>query len=388
MKTRTMHLGEMLEIEKGKKTERLLNRPSRTSRRYLQIDDLRPGAKPKFAEPFACPLATPADVIIAWDGANAGTVSCNLNGFIGSTLAILRANSETVFPAYLSRFLESKFDYLQANATGATIPHISKDALERLELPLPSLPDQRRIAARLEQADRLRRTRRYALELSDDFLPAAFLEMFGEPASNERGHPLQMVEELFPTGREGSKCGPFGSALRNDEYTPAGIPVWTMENIAGGEFREEGSLYISPAKYDELKSYTVQNGDILISRAGTVGRMAILATKHERSIIHSNLVRLTLDLQRCLPIYFTVLMKYFGSAIGRLKRGAEDAYSFMNTGRISELRIPVPPLPLQRRFAELVAEHERLRAMQREALRQAEHLFQTLLHNAFADGAA
>lgn len=333
-------------------------------------------------------MATANDVVIAWDGANAGLVSYNLEGFIGSTLSILRPVSNAFHTAYLSRFLQSKFKYLQANATGATIPHISKDAMELLQLPLPSIPEQRRIAAMLEQADRLCRTRRYALDLADYFRPAAFLEMFGDPASNDRGHPLQTVEELFPTGREGSKCGPFGSALRNEEYTSAGIPVWTMENIAGGEFCEEGSLYISPAKYDELRSYTVQNGDILISRAGTVGRMAILATKHERSIIHSNLVRLTLDPQRCLPLYFTILMKHFGSAIGRLKRGAEDAYSFMNTGRISELRIPVPPLTLQRRFAALVAEHERLRAMQREALRQAEHLFQTLLHDAFADGAA
>ena len=296
--------------------------------------------------------------------------------------------SQNLDPVYGYFALKRLTPSIVAKGRGATFAEVSKEIMEEVEILLPPLPEQRRIAARLEQADRLRRTRRSALDLADSFLPAAFLEMFGEPASNERGHPLQPVEELFPTGREGSKCGPFGSALRNDEYTPVGIPVWTMENIAGGEFREEGSLYISPAKYDELKSYTVQNGDILISRAGTVGRMAILATKHERSIIHSNLVRLTLDLQRCLPIYFTVLMKYFGSAIGRLKRGAEDAYSFMNTGRISELRIPVPPLPLQRRFAALVDEHERLRAMQREALRQAEHLFQTLLHNAFADGAA
>lgn len=60
----------------------------------------------------------------------------------------------------------------------------------------------------------------------------------------------------------------------------------------------------------------------------------------------------------------------------------------LNTGRISELRILVPLLPLQRRFVDLVAEHERLRATRREALRQAEHLFQTLLHDAFEDGAA
>jgi type I restriction enzyme S subunit len=50
------------------------------------------------------------------------------------------------------------------------------------------------------------------------------------------------------------------------------------------------------------------------------------------------------------------------------------------------LRIPLPPLPLQLRFADLVASHERLRAVQREALRQAEHLFQTLLHQAFGEG--
>ena len=311
-------------------------------------------------------------------------MSCATN----QAIAFCKCNVTLVEPRFLFFWLLWERNRFVHAGRGGTQQNISQEFLKDYPITLPALPEQRRIAAVLEQADRLRRTRRYALDLADFFLPTAFLGMFGEPASNERGHPLQAVEELFPTGREGSKCGPFGSALRNEEYTPAGIPVWTMENIAGGEFREEGSLYISPAKYDELKSYTVQNGDILISRAGTVGRMAILATKHERSIIHSNLVRLTLDPQRCLPLYFTILMKHFGSAIGRLKRGAEDAYSFMNTGRISELRIPVPPLTLQRRFAALVAEHERLRAMQREALRQAEHLFQTLLHDAFADSAA
>lgn len=311
-------------------------------------------------------------------------------GFGTTEFHVLRVGNQ-VLPEWLFyfwRFPNTRHRAEAAMTGSAGQKRVPSSFLERMELPLPSLPDQRRIAARLEQADRMRRTRRYALELADAFLPAAFLEMFGDPASNERGFQISAVDELFQPGRDGVKCGPFGSALRNEEYTPSGIPVWTMENIAGGEFSEAGCLYISTAKYAELEAYSVQSGDILISRAGTVGRMAILDTKHSPSIIHSNLVRLSLDPQRCLPIYFTVLMKHYGSAIGRLKRGAEDAYSFMNTGRISELRIPVPPLTLQRRFAALVAEHERLRAMQREALRQAEHLFQTLLHDAFADGAA
>ena len=262
-------------------------------------------------------------------------------------------------------------------------PSISQEDIQAVSMSLPDLPEQQRIAGQLEQADRLRRTHRYALELSDTFLPAAFLQLFGEPAAISAGFPVETVGSLFSEERDGAKCGPFGSALKKHEYVPEGIPVWTMENVGENEFREEGCLYITPEKFEELKAYDAQNGDILISRAGTVGRMAIVETKHPRSIIHSNIIRLSLDPSRCLPIYFVVLMTFFAHRVGRLKRGQEDAYTFMNTGRLAELRIPVPPLPLQEQFALLVARHERLRAVQRESLRQSEHLFQSLLHHAF-----
>jgi len=246
------------------------------------------------------------------------------------------------------------------------------------------LPEQKRIAQLLEQADRLRRTRRYALELSDTFLPAAFLEVFGDPATNPKGFPMERVETVFSKQREGAKCGPFGSALKKNEYVSAGIPVWTMDNVGENEFRENGCLYVSPKKFEQLKAYDAQNGDILVSRAGTVGRMAIVRTNRERSIIHSNIIRLSLDSSQCLPVFFTVLMTFFAARVGRLKRGQEDAYTFMNTGRLAELKIPLPPLAMQSRFAALVDRHEQLRASQREALRQAEHLFQSLLHRVFA----
>lgn len=79
-------------------------------------------------------------------------------------------------------------------------------------------------------------------------------------------------------------------------------------------------------------------------------------------------------------------MTFFAERVGPLKRGQEDAYTFMNTGRLAELRIPLPPIALQQQFALLVERHERLRAVQREALRQAQHLFQSLLQRAFTTG--
>jgi type I restriction enzyme S subunit len=157
-----------------------------------------------------------------------------------------------------------------------------------------------------------------------------------------------------------------------------------MNNVGANEFVEDGCLYITPQKFAELAAYNAQNGDILISRAGTVGRMAIVRTKHPQSIIHSNIIRLSLNQETILPIYFVALMTWFAPRVARLKRGQEDAYTFMSTGSLGELQIPLPPLPLQQKFAALVEQVERLRAVQREALRQAEHLFAFLLRGAFS----
>jgi type I restriction enzyme S subunit len=253
-----------------------------------------------------------------------------------------------------------------------------------IEVHLPSFCEQRRIAEWLEQADRLKHSRRYALELTDTFLPAAFLEFFGDPAENPRVFDRVQVEDLFADSRGGVKCGPFGSALKKHEYVATGIPVWTMNNVGANDFVENGCLFITPQKFEELSAYDAQNGDILISRAGTVGRMAIVRTTHPRSIIHTNIIRLSLDDAKILPTYFVSLMTWFAPRIARLKRGQEGAYTFMSTGSLGELQIPLPPLPLQRKFAALVERVDRLRAVQREALRQAEHLFASLLDRAFS----
>ena len=295
--------------------------------------------------------------------------------------------SAKTHPSYLRYLLvEDRFhaQFMKTVAgVGGSLLRARPAQVADIEVLLPSLPEQKRIAERLEQADRLVRTRRYALELTDTFLPAAFLELFGDPAENPRAFDRVQLEALFPTSRDGAKCGPFGSALKKDEYVAAGIPVWTMNNVGANEFIEDGCLYITPQKFEELAAYNAQNGDILISRAGTVGRMAIVRTKHPRSIIHSNIIRLSLNDTEILPIYFVALMTWFAPRVARLKRGQEDAYTFMSTGSLSELQIPLPPFPLQQKFAALVERVERLRAVQREALRQAEHLFASLLDHAF-----
>lgn len=306
-------------------------------------------------------------------------ISCATN----QAIAFCRCDPKRVNTKFLFYMLLHERKGLLRAGRGGTQQNISQEFLKGYEIRLPNLSEQSRIAALLEKADRLCGTRRYALELSEPFPAAAFLEVFGDPASNPRTVPTVQVEELFAKDREGTKCGPFGSALKKHEYVAQGIPVWTMDNFSTNKFQETGCLYISESKYRDLAAYSVKSGDILISRAGTVGRMAIVRTKHERSIIHTNLIRLALDHERILPVLFVTLMRSFGSRMARLKRGQEDAYTFMSTGSLGELRIPLPPMELQQKFAKILAQHERLRARQAEAQRQADHLFQSLLHEAF-----
>jgi type I restriction enzyme S subunit len=382
MKTRMVQLGDLVKIEKGKKASYILDRRTATSRRYLQIDDLRPDAKPKYIEPFRCPIATPSDVIIAWDGANAGTVSCNLNGYIGSTLAVLRPTTDKLFAPYLSWFLEGKFDHLQANSTGATIPHLSRDILEEIQIPFPELPEQRRIAVLLDQVDRLVRTRRYALELTDTFLPAAFLELFGETGET---FLAPTVDELAADKPHAIRTGPFGSQLLHSEFTDRGIAVLGIDNAVNNEFAWDQRRFITPEKYEQLKRYTVFPGDVIITIMGTCGRCAIVPDDIPTAINTKHLCCITLDQNRCLPIYLHgafLFHPFVSRQRGVAMKGA--IMDGLNMEIIKGLRIPLPPLPLQQKFVALVERVQCLRAVQREALRQAEHLFASLLDRAFS----
>ncbi|MBL0026902.1 MAG: hypothetical protein IPO98_18775 [Saprospiraceae bacterium] len=117
--------------------------------------------------------------------------------------------------------------------------------------------------------------------------------MFGDPKTNEKGFEIKNLTEFYINPKDGTKCGPFGSALKKDEYTERGIPVWTMDNILKtGEFNEFGCLFVSEEKHIELERYNARNGDIIISRAGTVGKMCIIKTEAKKSVISSNLIRL------------------------------------------------------------------------------------------------
>lgn len=299
------------------------------------------------------------------------------------TYIIESLNPQKLIAKYLFQFLSNYIFQLRNQSIGGVIKYIKMENLTEIKIPLPNINMQQKIAGILEQADAARQKRKQANQLTEQFLQSAFLEMFGDPIANPYNFQITIFSSVYSSERAGTKCGPFGSALKKHEYKESGIPVWIMDNIEGMNFNEEGCLYISKDKYEELRAYRVQTDDIIISRAGTVGKMCVVKTKYKDSIISTNLIKVSLDKDKILPIYFVSLMNYCKGSVGRLKTGEDGAYTFMNTGILDKLEFPLPPLLLQQKFAALVEQVERLRAKQRESERELDNLFQSLLQQYF-----
>ena len=92
---------------------------------------------------------------------------------------------------YLVHFLRTKEAYFKENARGATIKGVTREVLDSVHIPLPSLAEQRRIAAILDKADAIRRKRQETIRLTEEFLRSAFLDMFGDPVANPKGWILK-----------------------------------------------------------------------------------------------------------------------------------------------------------------------------------------------------
>ena len=295
---------------------------------------------------------------------------------IDSHLFRMRVDTKRISPQYLCYALNSDLvvAQLSRSSRGAIMDGLNTSILRECVIPLPDLSEQRRIAGELERADGLRRTRRYALELADTFLPAAFLQMFGNPVRNTKGWPVFEMEELASVER-----GKFTPRPRNDpSYYGGKYPF-----IQTGDISNSGGRLSSWTQTLNEKGVSVSRcfppGTIVIAIVGaTIGVTAIL----EREMYCTDsVVGIQVDESKATKEYVEFLLRFWRPVF--LAQTPETARANLNLETLRPLRIPSPPLPLQTRFAELVERHERLRAVQRESLRQAEHLFQSLLHRAF-----
>lgn len=285
---------------------------------------------------------------------------------------------------YVFHLLSGNIHLLEKEFKGAGLKHISKNAIENLQIPLPPLSEQKHIAEVLDKADALVKKNKELLQEYNDLQQSIFLDMFGDPVTNPKGWEKVNLSTCYINDKEGTKCGPFGSALKKGEYVNEGVPVWTMDNINIDTFQPERCLYITDSKFQQLAKYNTQWGDIIISRAGTVGKMCVVEYEG-RAIISTNLIRLRLNNKKLLPLFFTTIMSNWGPKVARLKTGDDSAFTHMNTGVLNNIEIVFPPIDVQNKFASMIENIEQQKEKAKESLAYSEELFGSLVKRYFGN---
>lgn len=204
----------------------------------------------------------------------AAQLRSEFHGAFGAFCKVLRPKQDAVDTSYLSHFFKTRSyrQKISSLAAGANINNLRNEHLDDLEIPLPSLPAQRRIATILDKADNLRRKRKRALELLDGLTQSIFLEMFGDPALNPRAYPMRTLRDISIKISD----GPFGSNLKSEHYVDEGVRVIRLQNIGVGKFIDEDRAFISVEHFRSLSKHECLPSDVLVGTLGDPNLRACL----------------------------------------------------------------------------------------------------------------
>ena len=282
---------------------------------------------------------------------------------------------------YLYYCMKHSSQRLQALGNGATFKEVSKKIVEEFEIPLPPLPEQKRIAAILDKADAIRRKRHQAIQLADDFLRAVFLHMFGDPVTNTKGWDVKRIEEVAAKDKYAIKAGPFGSALKKEDYVPEGYKIYGQEQVIRDDL-EYGDYFINEEKYESLASCSVSEGDVLISLVGSFGKVSVVPKDYHPGIINPRLMKIRFNESCASPWYMKYLLttKEMIRKIEGMSHGG--TMGILNVGKIRDLEVINPPLNLQESFLKISTQVRSIKG--RCELVAANPLFDSLSQKAFS----
>lgn len=280
---------------------------------------------------------------------------------------------------YLLHFLRrpQTIDWASARSTGVNLPRLSPGELEALEIPLPALDEQRRIAAILDKADALRRRRERAIELLDSLIQSIFLEIFGDPIEHPR-YPTRRLNELVDYERGIS----YGIVQRGEDQE-VGVKVLRISDIVDGYITGEGLKQTSPEVAEKFQRTKLKGNEIVISIRGTVGRCAVVPSSLKGANVSREIAVIPTTTSRLNPFYLCLIRT--DSAQRRLARDVKGvAQSGINLEDLRELPVILPPQSEIERFLSAHCHFQHVKLKTREQSDSLVSLSSSLQERAFS----
>lgn len=325
----------------------------------------------------------PNDVIIAKTGATIGKVAviprnirvANTTASIGK----ITLDDEKVMPKYLLYFIKTKYftQQMWAVSKKSAQPGFNVKDIKKFKIIVPPLPTQKKIVAILDKAEKLKVWRRDADELTDELLKSTFLEMFGDPVTNQNGFKSGTIADLVIKTQ-------YGTSKKANEIGE-GMPIVRMNNIT-----YEGKWDFSSLKYIEFdendkEKYLVNNGELLFNRTNSkelVGKSAVYKEK-EPMAFAGYLIKIITD----SPATSDFIAGHLNSEFGKLYllKMAKSIVGManINAQEVQNIPILIPPMELREKYAIIVEQIELLRGFQKQSNMEINDLYNSLLQKAF-----
>lgn len=306
------------------------------------------------------------------------------NRGVGSTeFHVIRPDRSRLHDRFLLRFLRQPHIRIagEMRMTGSAgqrrVPEVY---LADLRIPLIPLDEQRQIAGVLDAVDVLRDKRRQVLAALDALAHSIFFDMFGDPESNPMGWRRCMLGEVLSRG-------PQNGLYRPSSQYGAGTPIVRIDSFYSGVISKLSELKRVSISGKDIESFGLDIGDILINRVNSIeylGKVALVSRLYEPTVFESNMMRLSTDPRKADPTFVSMLLQ--GAHVHQqIRTAAKQAVNqaSINQNDVRSFEIPIPPLPLQREFAERQWSISILKSKHKEHLVELNSLYVSLEQRAF-----
>lgn len=321
-------------------------------------------------------IAHPGDILISVRAPIGALNIADRDCCIGRGLAALTVDETLCNSGYLWYAIANKVDELNTKGTGSTFKAISKNVLGETEIPLPSLDQQQRVFAVLDKLTDLISLRKQQLAKLDELVEARFVEMFGDAIHNSKGWQIHIFSEIASSR--------LGKMLDAKQQTGENrYPYLANFNVQWFRFNLEN---LNTMDFDERDraEFELRDGDLLVCEGGEIGRCAVWHDELQPCFFQKALHRVRCNLQIILPDYLSWWFKYNCEHEGfSAIAGAKATIAHLPGVKLKQLKVVVPPLELQQKFADFVEQTNKSKLTIQKSLDKLEELRKSLMQEYF-----
>ena len=292
-------------------------------------------------------------------------------------------DSRTIDPEYLYYYLLSKKTYVNNIGRGVAQNNINLSILKSLEVPVPTVDEQRSIITILNKNDAIITGKRKVLKALNELVKARFVEMFGDPELNDKGWPCKTLGDVLSVEPQNGLYKPQ-SAYKQDG---TGTPIVRIDAFYDGKVTDFNKLRRLVCSDAEKEKYTLQENDIVINRVNSIeylGKCARIIGMREPTVYESNMMRFHVDETRVDPCFMTRLLCstfMYRQILNRAKKAVNQAS--INQSDVQSFTVIIPPIDLQKQFADFVQHVDKSKAAVQKSLDETQLLFDSLMQKYF-----